>query len=187
MSISDEYKALRDEILMEYQREVSLTAFVFTATAAIIGYGISAKSPFVFLVPLALLSLLLFQLRNSLHSVLTISVYIRVFIESKKDVGQHWETTIDALRKKLRNERRFRSLTDVIFARFTALLGTICIGLYLLNSTSSERWWVAGITATLWLIICLTIRRAFADADSGHYEEVVKSDFEEIYKRRKGK
>jgi len=134
MSISDEYKALRDEILMEYQREVNLTAFVFTATAAIIGYGITAESPFVFLVPLVLLTLLLFQLRNSLHTILTISVYIRVFIESKKDVGQYWETAIDVLRNKLRNERRFRSLTDVIFARFTAVMGLFCIGLYFVES-----------------------------------------------------
>src|SRR3989304_2602969 len=121
MSISDEYKTLRDEILMEYQREVHMAAFVFTATTLIIGYGINAKSPFVFLVPLVLLALLLFQLRNAQDSILTISVYIRVFIESKRDSGQHWETTIDTLRDKLRNEGRFLSLTDVIFARFAAM------------------------------------------------------------------
>jgi len=193
MSISDEYKSLRDEILMEYQKEVNLTTFVFTATAAIIGYGLTAKNPWVFLVPLALLTLLLFQLRNSLRSILEISVYIRVFIESNKDFGQYWETTIDALRDKLRNEKRFRSLTDVIFARFTAMMGAICIGLYFLFSTLwefntlCERWLVTGIAAILWLVISFAILRALVDADSGHYEKVLKRDFEEIYKRLKGK
>src|SRR5690242_7834321 len=125
MSISDEYQTLRNELLREYEREGNITTLAFTATAAIVGWGFTSQGadPIVYLLPLLLLALLLFHLINTLSTILRISVYIRVFIESNKRTGQYWETAISALRHKLRQERRLNPFTEVIFADFTALTG----------------------------------------------------------------
>ncbi|MBI3941568.1 MAG: hypothetical protein HY326_01025 [Chloroflexi bacterium] len=184
MSISDEYQSLREELLKEYEREININTLVFTVTAVIIGAGVTAQKPYpiVFLLPLSILALLLFQLNNTLSTILTISVYIRVFIESNEDVDQHWETTINELRNKLRSKRRFRSLTEVIFARFTAIMGAICLVLSFLYSTLWYEYLAVGVAAILWLIICISVLRQLGYKDTGQFEKDIKEELEQIHK-----
>lgn len=107
MSKSDEYQTLRQEILDSFTREVNLIALGFTATAAIIGYGFTLPKPppLLFLTPILILTLIFLQLINSIFSILTISVYIRVFLEDESN-SPYWETTISGLRAKFRDEAK---------------------------------------------------------------------------------
>ena len=73
-----------------YARQVNLVTFAFTATVALIGYNLTAgnSNPAIFLLPLLILALLLVQLNNSLYTIFTISIYIRVFIEHRYCIAQ---------------------------------------------------------------------------------------------------
>jgi hypothetical protein len=194
MSSSDEYNALRAEILHEYQREVNLSTLAFTATAIIIGYGFTAPHPrpIVFLVPLLLLTLLLFQLVNSCRTILTISVYIRSHIEKRnRYVQQRWETAVSMLRRKLQHEERFHPLTELIFAIFTALTGAICILLFLVFTTLYPTGWfeyvALAIAVVAWPIICIVSLLDLIKANHGSFERKVRGHFKNIHRRLNSK
>jgi hypothetical protein len=131
------YETLRQEILDMYHRQINLVTFTFTATAAILSFGFTAKNPMIFLLPIVILWLSLMQLSNSMYSVFTISIYIRKSIEGTTDVAK-WEQDISSLRTYLRERRPISALRyfnpiisfDVYhYAKAIIVMGIACIGL----------------------------------------------------------
>lgn len=191
MDATEEYKTLRQEILDWYTREVNFVAFGFTATAAILGYGFTSHStnpnanPLVFLVPILVLGLILVQLNNSISSILTISVYIRVFIECKSD-GPKWETTIDTLRNHFRKQKRFRLvtiLTEIQYALASIGMGIICVLLAFYYDPSKQYYRISAIVGLAWLAWGIVWFRPLLRATSGQFER----DLEEAYKELKAR
>ena len=175
------YQTLRQELLDSYNREVNLATFAFTATAAFIGYGFTAQnpSPLVFLLPLLILALLFVQLNNSILTIFSISVYIRVFIEAESN-SPKWKTTISALRDALRKQGRFNPLkwlTEVHFSIAAILMGAICIYLY---SQSSSQYFVSIIFAGLWAIYCIPNFLSIWHVNSGAHEQELGEYFKQL-------
>jgi len=191
MDATEEYKTLRQEILDWYTREVNLITFGFTATAAILGYGFTAQgtnpnpNPLVFLVPILILGLILVQLNNSISSILTISVYIRVFIECKSD-GPKWETTIDALRNHFRKQKRFHLvtlLTEIQYALASIGMGMICVLLAFYYDSSKQYYWISVMIGLAWLAWSVVWFRPLLRATSGQFERDLRKTYEELKAR----
>ncbi|HEX9989078.1 MAG TPA: hypothetical protein VGE45_11455 [Chloroflexia bacterium] len=189
---SDEYQTLRQELLDSYTREVNIVTFGFTATAAIIGFGFTTQSPpsltaLIFLVPLLMLALILLQVNNSIYTILTISVYIRVFFEEDENNGLHWERTISDLRTSLRHNIFTRKpqtktrrpfhllpvtlLTELWYLVASVAMAVICIALALSYDTSGQYWTVIIMSAILWLIVCTPTSIWIMKAVLGDYED----------------
>lgn len=180
---SDEYQSLRQELLDSYNREVNLAAFTFTAASAAIGYGFTAQNtnPIIFLLPVLILGLLLVQINNSIYTILSVSVYIRIFIEDGSD--RKWERAISTLRSILRKRKRYNPLTlftEIHYAVAAIVMGLICIVLSLLYSSSWYQYTISIIVALGWLTYCVVMFRPIAYANSGLYEQELERDFGQI-------
>ncbi len=133
----EEYKTLRAEILLLLNRELTLVSFTFTATAAILGFAFSQGISLLFLVPLLMLRLVLFQLNDSARSVARISAYIRIFLEPN-DPGLNWETRMDDLRDALQSQ----PLPTYVGRTLRSLLSA-----GRLRSVGSMSWYYPGLRA----------------------------------------
>lgn len=191
------YQALRQELLEAYTRQVNLVAFAFTATGALIGYALitttsnttgTAPTSLIFLLPLLVLALLFVQLNNTIYTIFTISVYIRVFIERKYDIPK-WEIRISDLRSRLRKNKPFKSLRPynpvtmfdaALYAIATALMGLVCVGLSLYFAKSSLEYSIATAFAAGWMVICVLLFRPLWFVNSGKYEEELEKIWQEL-------
>ena len=159
---------------------MNLAAFAFTASAAIIGYGFNVQEPkpLIFLLPLLILGLLVVQLNNSVYTIFTISVFVRVFIEPEDEIPK-WETNIGALRTLLRKKpfeglKSYNPITVLnaaIYVIVAALMGVICLFLSLSFATLWYERLLIAISAILWGIICNILFRPLAFINSGKFEE----------------
>jgi hypothetical protein len=187
VNTSTVYESLRQEILDTYNRQVNLVTFAFTAAAALMGFGFTAKdaTSLVFLLPLVLMALLMVQLDNSIYNILTLSVYIRVVLERQNDMPK-WETDIGNLREHLRDTKSeapkllkpFNPVTlfdSLVFAASAAAMGVICIVLSFSFAHFCFERWVSFVAAAGWIITCVILLRPVLFANSGEYERKLAS------------
>jgi hypothetical protein len=183
------YQSLREELLGAYTRQVNLVAFGFTATVALIGYNFTATKPnaWLFLLPLLILGLLFVQLNNTIYTIFTISIYIRVFIEREYDLPR-WETNISALRSYLRDKKPFKLLRPynpvtmfdgLLYALATTGMGFVCIGLFWYTS---QAMLTAIILAVSWLGGCVLLFRPLKFVNTGRYEEELEQVWQQLKK-----
>jgi hypothetical protein len=94
----EEYKTLREEILYRGRRKINIVIYTVLATGALLGYAIQNPSPYVFLIPLAILIPFSYNIKGLANGNLKIATYISVVIESKSD-RLNWETFNKKYRK----------------------------------------------------------------------------------------
>lgn len=184
----EEYKSLRTEILQKLNQELRFVSFSFAATTVILSFAFTQESSLLFLVPLLVLTLVLFQLNDSAHSLVRITVYIRVFLESN-DPDLNWETTIYELRDKLRRQpfpadaepRIFRRIVrSPLFGTLSHEVAAIALGFIsiLLAALYVDSWYeyvLCGVVAVFWVIASAGTHTQLRDVESGDYEKYLES------------
>lgn len=182
-----EYQSLRQEILEYINREFNLISFTTTATAIIIGYGITSREPLIFLVPLLIHFMTLRQLVNTISGTLRLASYIRVFIE-EQNTNLNWETSISRLRAKLWSRK---SPSHIIFSsspfeEITISMGIVCMILALGYSVFYAEEFrtpvatVVIIVSLAWLYLSFRVHRELRYARSTQYEQALENEWKEI-------
>jgi len=186
MSHNIEYESLRQEILEDRQREFNILSLSLTTVAALIGFSFSTmpREPFMFLTPLPILTVALFQLKNVLYSSLTKAVHIRIVIESQ-DPSLNWEQCINDYRDMLRSKARRGFPLFQISAHMMVLIvmGVSCIVMALYFS---DRQYQPLSLAVLfaWVLFSVYINRKIQYAVSGKYEREVEKKWAKIWAKR---
>jgi hypothetical protein len=162
---------------------VNLTTFSFTLTTFFLGYGFNIQhpNPLIFLLPILVLALLLVKISNSIYIIFTISVYIRVFLES--DPASKWETNISNFRANLRKQKHFNPLTlfsELHFAVSATAMGAICILISLLYSSLWYQYLISVMVAVGWAIYCIIMWRPIWYVNSGLYEQEAEKVFRQL-------
>ena len=170
MSRDTEYNTLRAEILQNANRQFSMVGFAFTVTAALIGYGLTSKNAFIFLVPLPVLALVLIHLIRNIYSIMRISSYIRTFIE-REEKDLKWETYICRFRTEERSQKQPSQIRHTLpsFELVLFVAGWLCIILSLLYAQGYQ-YLAAIAVAILWLSFWVIIRRWIRYETSGQLE-----------------
>jgi len=87
----EEYRTLREEILVHEKSIWQVHSFLLTAAGAIFGYGLTVNNPFVLLVPLVILIPGIYMILSRWSHIYRIAAYIRLLLEPEVD-GLNWET-----------------------------------------------------------------------------------------------
>jgi thiosulfate reductase cytochrome b subunit len=140
-----EYEKIRQEILDTFNREFNIVSLSFTATVAIIGYGLLIQSPnltyffFLFLLTLIILSFALIQLIQGHYSVLTLATYIRAIIEQENN-EMNFETIMFQIRKEDSDKKwnYFQAFSVRIIFALIVITGIISLLLGFYFSTQSN-------------------------------------------------
>lgn len=187
MSQENEYQTLRQEILDDQGREFNIINLSFTATAALIGFGFTAshRDALIFLAPLALLTMTLFQLNNILYYMLAKAVYIRVVIESRNP-DLNWEHCIHSRRDILRKKRDASHLIFSVsnYNIITIIVGFLCVLMSYYYADCSYQRIASVVFGSLWAIISIYINRKTQCAVSGDYEKELEADLIKIWAKR---
>jgi hypothetical protein len=95
----EEYKTLREEIFEIDKRISNYVIYSVLATATLLGFGIQYPSPFLFLLPLAIIIPFSHRIRSWQNDILFKGTYISLNIENKNE-NLNWETFLRKFRKK---------------------------------------------------------------------------------------
>lgn len=142
MAPAEEYKNLYQEIGRNSQITQNVFVANVTVTAALIGFGLSAKAGSIFLAPFAILIPSLFFIASQLDSTTRIAAYILVFLEDGS-LGSNWETRWLSLREgRLLPTRRKYTLS---LSGLYGLLSAACLLLAFRYWEYDLRWYVATV------------------------------------------
>lgn len=81
--LSEEYKALREEIFTYIKQRHQLVALAVLSTGAILGVGLQQNNPYILLIPLIIIIPIMWWNRVLWLYIYYVSTYINVFIESQ--------------------------------------------------------------------------------------------------------
>jgi len=172
-NLIEEYKSLRSEI--EHNEGSVNILFVanVTATASLIGYGLSKDNPFIFLAPFSVIIPSVYFVARKLRSTTRIGSYIRVILEPR--LGLAWQTSWLLLRKKGINPKPPWVLLSI--SVLYAALSLLCAVLFLAYSNLS----VVREIAILFLVLAVlgygivALVRSRSQATRASYDDAWKS------------
>jgi hypothetical protein len=177
MSIEIEYQTLRTELLEVSGRQLTVLAFAFSVTAALVGWGLSSNNnnSIVVLTSLIPLSFAGLQLVSHAYSIMRIATYIYYFIEPKSE-HLNWESYMREFRSRI-SQREYPLLARFSWPAYENLLivvGWICIGIAFIlafggNAGSYEIYVTSG-AAVLWLIFSIWLWHQMKMAVSGEMD-----------------
>ena len=155
---ADEFKALRDEIMVLTQSRHTYMITMYTLCTTILGLSIEANDAVLSL--LVFLVALVFQtaINKNYEGCSRISAYIQVFLEEDKNQNWHWEFHrffVNSYVWKKSHYNNMKKLYNLVTWNGTLIFGiasvVICIVQYKNNRTVSNQWIV--ITSIIFTVV----------------------------------
>ncbi|MFB2838082.1 hypothetical protein [Floridanema evergladense] len=184
MNRVDEYKSLRDEILKDQDRQLTMVNFSLAAVSALLTFAANyGKEPLLFLMPLAILFVLLSQTSNLLRSTIIKATYIREVIERYNPTVLGWETWLHKYRGTMRPRGRLKGyllIDAVYYSILPSLLGFACIvcGIKSLKLSGPQalqlKCGLLVLALLVWIWVCGKITRDMWKVLDGTFESEVK-------------
>ncbi len=148
----EEYRALRDEITLRTneRNQTYLTAAVMTG--ALLGYGMGAEVPPVFLAPVIILVVLWGRHLRWLRMIFSLGAYIQVYLEEEVE-GLQWETSATGPVQSRRSGLDWDALRSTFTCPYLPLVGASLVlsGYYW---AITENWQRSFST---WLVVVLPV------------------------------
>lgn len=172
-NLIEEFKALRQEIIFNFEGQIKLLIFATVGVGSILSFGHKANNSFVFLVGTLIVILCLAYTLALKWSTVRISAYVRCFIEPNVD-GLNWETIMKQI--------RFDKVFGFHLLSFIHSLGYLIVYDSLALSCSYYSSAIGGLyplllnVALMIVIVCLniTILRATSKKVMVAFEENLK-------------
>ena len=147
--LKEEFKKLREEIFEIDKRISNYIVYSIIATATLLGFGIQSPSPYVFLLPFAILIPLSWKILSLQNDILFKGTYISLNIEQKYPSLQlNWETFLIEQRKRERKSKFYNQSPNTLLFTFLAILclsGSISQTLHNFLISSYRFSWIINI------------------------------------------
>lgn len=139
MDFKDEYSHIKSEISKKNELYNSLLTFTITTTVLIISYGISERTPLLFLVPFFIIIPMSIRMKYYKNAMLKLSAYLIVFLESQ-DSRFNWETRNDRLADSDNHDRKNNNFLFELRSCECLILCFVCYGLFLIYYFSDYKF-----------------------------------------------
>jgi len=150
-----EYEQLRTELLHADRLVLEVLSIAVGAWCVIVGQGVLAREPLIFVLPLPLLTIAQRYAADKRWSIWVIASYIKHYIEVPGS-GIAWETRLHHMRSYCAKQGVFcpgQSIIKVECLFFSVLASLSLLGYVYYAVTESAQWWGYVLAGALFLSV----------------------------------